>query len=353
MRSLNLTHTAALMSAGAKNEDFDSYAVWVKCADSETTLFSDNVDEDTYFDVASVGKVLITAPLALQAVSGGRLSLDGTLGAYFDNVPDDKKSITIRQILSHTSGIGTRLISQEAAKSGHDAVTADILSDPLVFAPGTGYRYSDLGMMLMGFLLEKVYGKPLEMLFEKRLKAPLGYTRSTFNITADTPNAAVCYRAQMPADPLHPWDDPNIQTLQTAAGNGGQFFTLADMKKYAYAVLDKDERLYPKEMFALAESVQSPPCASETRGLGWLIVDEKYPQTGNLFPNGGFGHTGHTGQSIFFDRKRDLCIIVLTNATRFLNRRSGFKGYDYREIMKLREAIHNAAAEDLAAARRQ
>ncbi|MBR6603213.1 MAG: hypothetical protein IKK94_04275 [Clostridia bacterium] len=76
-------------------------------------------------------------------------------------------------------------------------------------------------------------------------------------------------------------------------------------------------------------------------------MDEKYAQTGKLFQNGSFGHCGHVGQSIFFNREKDLCVVLLTNATRFLNMRSGFKGYDYNVICKMRECIHNEILNDL------
>ena len=135
--------------------------------------------------------------------------------------------------------------------------------------------------------------------------------------------------------------------MKTSAGSGGQFFTFADIKKFTNAVLDKDKRLYSEELFAIAEKIYSPDCAKESRGLGWLYVDEKYSQTGDLFAKGSFGHCGHAGQSIFFNREKKLCVVILTNATRFLNKRSGFKGYDYSVICEMRKAIHNEILKDL------
>ena len=135
--------------------------------------------------------------------------------------------------------------------------------------------------------------------------------------------------------------------MKTSSGSGGQFFTFADIKKFTNAVLDKDKRLYSEELFAIAEKIYSPDCAKESRGLGWLYVDEKYSQTGDLFAKGSFGHCGHAGQSIFFNREKKLCVVILTNATRFLNKRSGFKGYDYSVICEMRKAIHNEILKDL------
>ena len=78
-----------------------------------------------------------------------------------------------------------------------------------------------------------------------------------------------------------------------------------------------------------------------------MVVNENYKQTGKLFPVGSFGHCGHSGQSFFINREKNLYVIILTNATRFLNMKNNFKGYDYGEIMKMREEIHNAIADDL------
>lgn len=347
MKRLALNTTEALMESKAKNQEFDSYAVYVKVGEYENTFFSDNVNEDTYFDIASCGKILVTSPLMLQAVGKGLLHLESTIGEFFDNVPEEKKYITVKQLLTHTSGIVRINLSADAAKQGNDAVAKEILEAPLAFIPGSDYVYSCNGMILLGFILEKIYGKSLERIFEDCLKKPLGYTRSKFNIEINEPNAAICYRWKDLNGLSHPWDDENVRVLQTSAGSGGQFFTLGDMKKFALAVLEKSEKLYPKEYFYLAEQQYAPACATESRGLGWLYVDEKYHQTGKLFPKGSFGHCGHSGQSVFFNREKQTCVIILTNATRFLNMRSGFTGYNYGEIMKMREDIHNAIYEDI------
>lgn len=346
---LRIDKTVALMTHKMRNEDFDSFALHVKIGERETTITSDNVDEDTYFDIASCGKVLVTTPLILQAVTEGKLSLNSTLDEFFADVPQEKKRITIKQLLSHTSGIVRINLSEQAARAGRAAVIKEILSVPLAFEPGTNYVYSCNGMILLGFIVEKIFGDSLENCFEERLKKPLGYTRAKFNIALDEPNAAVCYRSRTADGYEHPWDDENVRTLRTSLGNGGQFFTLADIKRFAAAVESKDERLYGKELFALAESEISPPIASESRGLGWLIVDEKYKQTGKLFPKGSFGHCGHCGQSMFFNRELGLRVVLLTNATRFASKRNDFKRYDYGEVMKMREEVHDSIYADLSA----
>ena len=340
---MKLYNTKKLMESMGKDLRFDSYGVYVKCGEFEDTFFSENVNEQTYFDVASCGKILVTTPLVLQAIDEEKISLDTTLGNLFDDVPADKKDITIKHLLTHTSGIIRHLYIH----SDREQLTKEILARPLAYKTGTDYIYSCSGMVLAGFILEKIYNESLENLFEKRIKNPLGYEKSRFNISVNEENAAVCYSSETVEGLSSPWDDYNIRVMKTAAGSGGQFFTLADIKKFTKAVLEKDERLYSAKWFDIAEQEHSPKCAQNSRGLGWLYVDEKYMQTGNLFPKGSFGHCGHCGQSIFFNRQKDMCVVILTNATRFLNKRNNFKGYDYNVICEMRRNIHNEIFRDL------
>ena len=338
-----LKNLEILMNNKLQNRDFDSYAVYVKVGKNEYVIMSENVNEDTYFDLASCGKILVTSPLIFQAIDEGKLKLEDKLENFFEDVPEDKLDITIKHLLSHTSGI----VRHDYVNSERDALAKEILSRPLAYETGKDYRYSCSGMVLLGFILEKIYGVSLENLFEEKIKKPLGYTRSKFNIRVGEENFALCCRWQDYNDYSSPWDDENIRVLKTSAGSGGQFFTLADIIKYVNAVMKKDERLYSKALFELSEKKYTPENAKESRGLGWVYVDEKYSQTGKLFPKGSFGHCGHAGQSIFFNREKDLCVIILTNATRFANMKSGFKGYDYNVICKMREEIHNTICSDL------
>lgn len=343
---LSLDLTERFMKEKLENRAFDSYAVCVGKCGEEKTLFSENVNEDTYFDIASMGKVLVTSTLLLKALSEKRLTLEDTLDMYFEGVPEEKRKITLKQMLTHTSGIIRYNIPPEIGKKGREAIIDFILSKPLAYAPGTSGRYSCNAMILLGYIAEKIYGTTLETAFNERIKKPLGYTRSKFNIEKDEQNAAICYRSENADDIAHPWDDENVRAIGTSCGNGGQFFTLRDIRTFVKAVLAKSELLYPKEIFDLAEQDLTGG-VYEARGLGWCIVDENYHQTGKLFPKGSFGHCGHTGTSMFMNRSEDLYVIILTNATRFLAMRNGFKGYNYDEIEKLREEIHNVICEDI------
>lgn len=343
---MNLENTEKLLLKKAKDKDFDSYAVIVYAKGNEKCLHSPNVNMDTYFDIASMGKVLITSTLILKALSENKISLDDKLNKFFSYTPDEKANITIKQLLTHTSGIVRYPIPEECAEKGNDAVAKFILNTPLSFEPGKSQIYSCNGMILLGYILEKIYDKSLEEIFNEKIKQPLRYTRSKFNIEINEPNAAICYRTENLNGLSHPWDDENIRILKTSAGSGGQFFTPGDINKFAKAVISKSKMLYSQEVFDVAEKDYVGDIG-EGCGLGWLIVDEKYRQTGKLFPIGSFGHCGHTGTSMFFNRSEDMYVIILTNATRFQNMKNNFKGYDYGLVEKMREEIHNEIYKDL------
>lgn len=341
---MELTNTKKLMEIKRADLCFDSYAVLVYKDGEKKSIFSDNVNEYTYFDIASMGKVLITSTLILQSIDQGLLNLDDTLDMFFDVGDACKKKITIKQLLTHTSGIIRHPLTKNFAREGSSAIAEEILSFPLAYEPGGNYIYSCNGYILLGFILEKIHGISLEEIYNKNLAKPLGLKRTAFEIALDEENAAVCYRWKSGYSKR--FDDENILATGKSCGSGGQQSCLYDIESFIMAVLEKNKVLYSEKWFELAEQNYTPDF-SEGRGLGYLVVDEKYPQTGKLFPIGSFGHCGHTGQSFFIDRKRNLSVIILTNATRFLNIKSNFTGYDYREICRMREEIHNEILTDL------
>ena len=110
--------------------------------------------------------------------------------------------------------------------------------------------------------------------------------------------------------------------------------------------MSKSDKLYPEWVYTAAEK-DYVGSIGEAWGFGWLITDKNYTQTGMLFPLGSFGHCGHTGCSFFMNREKNMYVIILTNATRFLNMKNNFNGYDYGVIMKMREDIHNEIYKDL------
>ena len=347
---MKLSHTKAYLDGALAAGTFDTYAVMAGFDDGRggdrdaAVITSPGTDADTLFDIASMGKVLVTAPLILRLLPTGKLALDDTLARFLPGLPPDKQGITIRQLLTHTSGILRRPIPDEIIAGGRDAIIRYMLDQPLGFEPGTRMEYSCWGYLLLGYLAEILHGETLDRLFYRYIKEPLSLTRSDFNIPLTTPNAAVTHYRPAPGDCLVA--DSIVYQLKGVAGNGASFWTLSDIRRFVGAVLAKSPVLYAPEIYETAETDWTPDF-EEGRGLGWVIVDGRYPQTGRLFPAGSFGHCGNTGTSFFMDRRSGLYVILLTNATRFSYMRRNYRTCDYAETMRMREAVHEAIRADI------
>lgn len=342
---MELKRTQALIEKKIAQQRMDACAILVSLRGEKGTAYSENANADTLFDIASMGKVLVTTPLILKAVGEKRLSLSSTLADFFGDVPEDKRLITIRQLLTHTSGILRYEYPEEVGRAGHNAVRRWILDTKLGYEPGEKSIYSCNGMMLLGFILEEIYGKNLDEIWKEQMKLPMGLTRSAFDIPMDAKNAAVSYHWKDPQGVR--LDDVNVRCIGGVSGAGGMFFTARDIASYCEAVMAKSPLLYPESIFEEAEK-DATPGQKEGRGLGWLIVDERYPQTGKLFPKGSFGHTGWTGTAMFMNREMDMYTIVLTNSTRWTYIRENFTPINPDLCThKLREEIHDEILRDL------
>ncbi len=117
-----LENTKREIERKLESQDFSAYAIIVGYGDKEWQFTSDGVDLDSYFDAASIGKVFPTTALALRAIGEGKLSLDDTLDKFFPNVPDDKKEITIKNLMTHTSGMIRRPYPEKLGLRGREGV---------------------------------------------------------------------------------------------------------------------------------------------------------------------------------------------------------------------------------------
>ena len=351
---MELTNTLREIEKKIRERDFGSYALLVGYGEEEWVYTSDDVDLDTYFDAASVGKVFPTTALALHAIGEGRLSLDDTLEKFFPQTPADKKMITVKNLLTHTSGMVRRPYPEKIGLQGREAVVSFILSNPLAYEPGRSFAYCCDGIMLLGLIIEKVYCVTLEEAFEQFVKKPLGMTRSTYHIKIDEENAVMCnHRADLGG---LIYDDDNVRQLcGIPAGNGGLFITAGDLQKFVKALIARDARLYPGEMYDLAEQNYTKDLpildgnrSVENHGLGFVYVNENCEQARDLFPKGSIGHVGWSGQSFFLSRTLPLYVILLTNSMRYQNLEKKLHGSARdRAVHQMRIDIHRAIKKDL------
>ena len=297
--------------------------------------FRGGVDEHTLFDMASVTKVMATTTLALIALDRGLLRLDDPVSKFFKT----DKPITVKHLLTHTMGMGYKPLYESGVP---DAQIADeILSLPDDIPVGSDVRYSCPGFILLGKIMEKVFGGRLNECFDDFVAKPLSMDETSF-----LPQGGMKFvNANPEASEIGRVNDYNCRHLGGVSGNAGLFSSLADTTKYVKLLLDKGAPLFSEATFDAAAQNYTAHM-SESRGLGFLYVDGRYAQTGGLFADGAIGHCGHTGQSVFVDYRSGLYAIVLSDATVSTLRKYGEGRYE--DVMDMRARVHAAIARDLA-----
>lgn len=291
----------------------------------------------TLFDMASVTKIMATTTLALMAMDRGTLSPEDRVSRFF-SVPGDKQCLTIKHLMTHTMGTGHKNLT--GCADGYADIARYILDIPADIPIGTDVRYSCPGFILLGCILEKLFDCPLNEAFDSLVATPLGLENTAF-----LPNAALDFvNANRRAADAGMVNDYNCRYLGGVCGNAGLFSCLEDMTRYVRFLQTKGAPLISPEIFARACRNHTAGM-SESRGLGYLYVDDRYMQTGGLFREGSIGHCGHTGQSVFVDTQSGLYAIILSDATVSTVRKYGKEKYS--EVTQMRRDLHAAIRADL------
>ncbi len=293
--------------------------------------------EHTLFDMASVTKIVLTTSLSLIAIDKGMLSPDDPVSRFF-SVPADKQGLTVRHLLTHTMGIGHKNLTK--SNGSYEEIQDYILRIPSDIPIGSNVLYSCPGFIILGRIMEKLYKKRLDEAFYEHVAGPLGLHSSVFlpDRTRDIVNAN---QAEADSGTVN---DYNCRYLGGICGNAGLFSDLADMTLYANMLLAKGDPLISQATFASATQNETKGMDS-SRALGFLYVDERYEQTGGLFPVGSIGHCGHTGQSVFVNAESGLYVIILSDATASVQKKYQKSRYD--EVKQMRHDIHAAIKADL------
>ena len=287
---------------------------------------------DTIFDLASLTKVVATAPAVMKLVEEGKLRLDDPVVNYLPEFASNgKDQITIRMLLTHTSGLAPDP-PFEAAQAGMFSLAAEISRESLLAPPGMRFIYSDTGFIVLGELVEKLSGMTLDNYARVNLYEPLhmrhtGFVPSPDWIARTAPTEEVelanddkpgSAKGRMLRGVVH---DPTARAVGGVAGNAGVFSDAADLAKFCAMVLNggtvskgKGQRILSQAAIAKMISPQSPPWVPAVRGLGWDIDSQYSSPRGDFFPLGSFGHTGFTGTSIWIDPASETFVILLTNS---------------------------------------
>lgn len=288
------------------------------------------VNLDTRYDMASCTKVLAPTMIALKAIEEGLLTLDDTVGRFFD-APEDKRDITVRMLMTHTSGITPAFSLAEEAAGPQDVLRA-ILAHPLEGTPGDAPRYSCMGYILLTKMLETLLGAPVNRLAQERVFAPLGMTSTGYLPTGDNIAATEISRrtGKLIQGVVH---DENARFQGGVSGNAGVFSNVPDMIRFCEMLaLGGKGYLAPATLRAAIRN--RTPGFETHRGLGFHLAGVDANFMGDLFPVDSFGHTGFTGTSFAIDPHTGFYVILLTN--RVHPTRENLK------LMRFRRAFHNA-----------
>ncbi|MFB3812544.1 MAG: exo-beta-N-acetylmuramidase NamZ domain-containing protein [Terriglobales bacterium] len=269
---------------------------------------------DTIFDMASCTKPVATAMSVMRLVQLGQIRLNDPVAKYIPEFAvSGKQDITIRQLLTHYSGLREDLDLKEPWQ-GKDTAFRLAMEEKPVYPPGMRFLYSDINYIVLGFLVERVSGMPLDKYAQVHFFGPLGMKQTRFVPPATwRPRIAPTQYDEnhvMLRGVVH---DPTARRMGGVAGHAGMFSTAADMAKLAQALLDNEGKVLDPLVVEKMTTPQQPPTATGVRGFGWDIDSPFASNRGDLLPVGSFGHTGFTGTSIWIDPTTKTYIIVLAN----------------------------------------
>jgi CubicO group peptidase (beta-lactamase class C family) len=315
------------------------------------------VSTGTMYDLASVTKVVATTTVVMTLVEQGRLDLDRPVRAYVPAFTGGAKDeVRVRQLLTHSGGLQWWAPLYKELR-GHRAYLERIVTMPLAYPPGTKSVYSDLGLILLGEVIERAAGQKLEDLARTRVFEPLAMKDARF-----CPPPAL--RDRIAPTERDPWrgrvlvgevHDENAFALGGVAPHAGLFDTAGDLARFAQMMLNggtlEGHRIVSRATIETFTTRAGVPHSS--RALGWdTPTDEAgrrssvpgepgYSSAGSLLSPRSFGHTGFTGTSIWMDPDRDLFVILLTNRV--------YPTRENHKILGVRSRLADAVARALVA----
>jgi len=297
---------------------------------------ADPMTLDTIFDLASLTKPF-TATCVMRLVERGQVRLNDPVARYLPEFArSGKQEITVRQLLTHFSGLPPDL-DLKASWSGHAHALQLAYDIEPVIPPGSGFLYSDVNYIVLGELVARVSGMPLDRFAAEYIFQPLKMETTRFNPPAEWRSRIAPTAPDEHGTMLRGVvDDPSARRMGGAAGHAGLFSTAEDLARFAQAMLDRDGSLLSAVSIEKMTTPQQPANSTVLRGLGWDIDSPLSTNRGELLPVGSFGHTGYTGTSVWIDPVTQTYIILLSNAI--------YPSGTNNQIVSLRSRVANAVA---------
>ena len=312
------------------------------------------IEPATCFDLASLTKPLATVPLVMIGVARGTLRLDDRLDRFFPGVPSEKREITIRHLLSHSSGLAPYRqfffdLVKLAPEERREAIIPMVLNGPLDAAPGSVAAYSDLGYILLGRVLESTFGDRLDRLAKTLIFSPLKLDELHFcplktaggpELPPDREDGPVKSGRKYAAAEHCPWrkrlllgevSDENAWSLGGVAGHAGLFgtvrsvFALVSFLRDIYRGTMEDARI-PRDILRLFWT-RAGMAPGSTWALGFDTPRLLESSAGRYFSQSSVGHLGFTGTSFWYDPERDVLVVLLSNRVHPSRENDAFKQF--------------------------
>jgi CubicO group peptidase (beta-lactamase class C family) len=315
---------------------------------------------DTIYDLASLTKPLITGLLCAKRVEEGELTLDSAVAHYLPEFErTDRQMITVRQLLTHTSGLPAWRPLYILTEGDRDRAVSVIVNEPLDHPPDTRVVYSDLGFIVLGFLLERLTGHRLSQLAQTEIIEPLQLKRTFFNpdvalqtgiAACETGNAyerETCrttgaaeysnWRENVIWGEVH---DGNAYFLGGASGHAGLFSTVSETLRIASQCVPEQGQLLKPETCNELFRVNMTKGLNELRSMSWQLAATPESAAGPALPLDSYGHSGFTGTSCWIDPDHQRVFILLTNRTHA-------RALPFVNINSVRRQFHSLAVEAL------
>lgn len=334
-------------------------AIWDGEAGLEQSAFGalgpdshENADTFTRFDLASLTKVVVTAPLLMRLVEWGRISLSDPVSRYFpDFARHGKGEITLLDLAVHISGLPASCDFTKSCKSAREAAEA-ICAMPPAEARRRRVVYSDLGYIVLGAVVEEVFGKPIDALARREIFEPLNMAHTSYqpepnNIawTEYDPSTGKCLCGEV--------HDENARAFGGVSGHAGLFGTAEDICRYGMALLTNGAKagksfLSPSSVELLKNSFTTGLTGADGadvpgRAVGFQLnvpksirMPPEKNSAGARMSESAFGHTGFTGTSIWIEPEKRRVSVLMTNRV--------CPSRENNSIFRLRRDFHDAVA---------
>ena len=277
--------------------------------------------DSTFWDLASLTKVVATTPALMLLVEQGKVVLDSPVVRYVPEFNSAGTShITVRHLLTHTSGLRPTLPLRDAPDSATALLM--VLTTVPVSPPGTRMVYSDLNAILLGEIVRRVTGQPLDVYVARTVYVPLGLEQDLLFRPSRKLEKRIAPTGLWHGHPIAGVvNDPSAGKLGGVSGNAGVFGTARGLARFAQFMLNQGAlpgraRILRKE--TVHQFIQTAVPARRgvsARTLGWeaLPTGEETSSAGRLLGPHSYGHTGWTGTSLWIDPDRDMFVLLLTN----------------------------------------